>query len=180
MAFWDSMRGYDCFDTPGPTFVRVYAHEASVAQTLADWDGTFGKNRALVHGESWYVIGPPETLDAVHGPAGRQLIPGNVQPATVLSARQDYLTTCTRFALSEAERHLRHPGRRSADAKYYARLFPQVGAAVRQAVDSEDTAALRAVEEERQPAALSAIGPEAKKACSFAYGRVGSTVQGVG
>ncbi len=75
LAFWDAMRGYDCFSPTGPTFIRVYAHPASVLQTLDEWRDTFNTDRAYVRGAHWYVIGPPSSVAAVRAPRSDREIP---------------------------------------------------------------------------------------------------------
>jgi len=173
------MRGYDCFDEPGPTFIRVYAHDASVPQTLADWDGTFGADRSLVRGKGWYVIGPPQGLKAVVGPPGRAPVTEAIDDAPRLTPRQDYLTTCTRFGLTEAERHLRSPRKKSANTKYYGELFPEVERDIHKAMDALDIPAIRGLAKESQPAALSPVGSDIKRSCASAYRQVSSAVEGV-
>jgi hypothetical protein len=180
MSFWDSMRGFDCFDHKQATFVRTYAHDASVAQTLADWDGTFGRQRGVAHGRGWYVIGPPEVVAHVTGPSGRPPSEDRPPQSAALTPLQDYVTTCTRFTLSEAERYTKRPDRADSNAANYERLFPGVKRRVDAAIKALGLAELRGIDDESRPAALSTIGPEVKESCIAAYRRVGSGVQGVG
>jgi hypothetical protein len=180
LAFWDAMRGFDCFDQPGPVFIRVYAHAASVPQTLEDWDGTFTAERAVARGRNWYVIGPPAVVDAVHAPADMPRIATDAGHPQPLTAEQDYLTTCMRFVASEGQRYVRHPHKRSGSAEQYERLFPGVTGSIHSAVDDLGRSYILDIENrDRRVAALSSIGPRVSAACEKAYRRVGETVQSV-
>ncbi|MGU3409396.1 hypothetical protein ACLBWP_04755 [Microbacterium sp. M1A1_1b] len=177
LAFWDAMRGFDCFDGTDSVFVRVYAHAASVSQTLDEWKDTVNAQRAVTRGENWYVIGPPSVIAAVTAPEGSPAIADDVGVPTKLTAAQDYLTTCTRFVASEGERYVKHPRKRSGSAKQYEALFPGVTAAVHASVDHLGRARIRQIaDEERWVAALSPIGPHLKARCATAYEKVRDTV----
>lgn len=181
LAFWDAMRGYDCFSPTGPTFIRVYAHPASVLQTLDEWRDTFNTDRAYVRGAHWYVIGPPSSVAAVRAPRSDREIPGALPRPAALSPRQEYLTTCARYIASEGERYVRHPGRRSGSADQYATLFPSVTEKLHEAIDRLGITHVRAIpDQERWLAALTPIGPNMKARCDAAYDKVHDTVASVG
>lgn len=178
LAFWDAMRGYDCLAGADSTFIRVYAHAASVPQTLEDWQDTLGSDRDVVRGANWYVIGPPAVIDAMDVP--RDTIPGGEAIPEKLTAEQDYLTTCVRFVASEGERYVERPGARGRSAKQYETLFPGVIAELHAAIDDLGRKRVRRIPDtERWTAALSPIGPRLKAKCVSAYEKVRSTVQPV-
>ena len=178
LAFWDASRGFDCFDREEPTFIRVYAHAASVPQTLDDWDGTLGAERAVVRGASWYVIGAPSTVSAVNSPSGAPRTANDLGSPVPLTAEQDYLTTCVLYVSSEAQRHVRHPEQRDTSADRYDALFPGVTAAVHTAVDDLGRSRVSQItDEDRWIAALSPIGPRLKEQCTTAYRAVGDSVR---
>lgn len=178
LAFWDEMRGFDCFGQPGPVFIRVYAHAESVPQTLEDWNGTFTAERAVVRGGNWYVIGPPAVVEAVRAPVDMPRIATNAGHPQPLTAEQDYLTTCMRFVATESQRYVEQPSKRSASAEQYEALFPGVTTAVHSAVDDLGRASVLHIRNhDRWIAALSPIGPPLARACGRAYRKVGATVQ---
>ncbi|WIE71685.1 MULTISPECIES: hypothetical protein [unclassified Curtobacterium] len=180
LSFWDAMRGFDCFNGGDATFVRAYAHTASVPQTLEDWADTFNGERAVARGENWYVIGPPAIVAALDAPPDAPKIAGDAGSPTKLTAEQEYLTTCTQFVASEGERYVNHPGERNETAAQYDRLFPAVTAEVHRAVDSLGRDRIRKVPDtERWAAALSPIGPRLKAKCATAYEKVAATVSPV-
>ena len=177
LAFWDAMRGFDCFDRADAVFVRVYAHAASVPQTLDEWADTFNDQRTVARGENWYVIGPPSVIAAMKAPEGLPKIADDAGVPAKLTAAQDYLTTCTRFVASEGARYVEHPRKRSGSAKQYEALFPGVTAAVHASVDDLGRARIRQIPDaERWVAALSPIGQRLKAKCATAYVKVGDTV----
>lgn len=177
LAFWDAMRGFDCFDGADTVFVRVYAHSASVPQTLDEWKDTLNAQRGVARGENWYVIGPPSVIEALKAPEGSPKIADDVGVPTRLTAAQDYLTTCTRFVASEGERYVTHPRKPSGSAKQYEALFPGITAAVHSSVDDLGRARIRQIpDEERWLAALSSIGPRLKAKCATAYEKVRGSV----
>jgi hypothetical protein len=177
LAFWDSMHGFDCFDRDAPTFIRVYAHAASVPQTLAEWDGTFGSGRAVTRGANWYVIGTPAIVSAVKPPSEAPRTANDLGSPVPLTAEQDYLTTCMLYVSSEGERYVRHPEQRSASADQYGPLFPGVTAAVHAAVDDLGRGRVSEIrDKDRWIAALSPIGPRLKQQCGAAYRAVGNSV----
>ncbi|PZE34778.1 MULTISPECIES: hypothetical protein [unclassified Curtobacterium] len=178
LAFWDSMRGFDCFDHDEPTFIRVYAHAASVPQTLAEWDGTFGTGRAVARGVNWYVVGTPATVSAVRPPDGAPRTANDLGSPVPLTPEQDYLTTCVLYVSSESQRYVQHPKQRSVSADQYGALFPGVSAATHAAVDDLGRArVLEIMDEDRWIAALSPIGPRLKEQCAAAYRAVGDSVR---
>ncbi|MBO9041388.1 hypothetical protein [Curtobacterium flaccumfaciens] len=178
LAFWDSMRGFDCLAGDSPTFIRVYAHAESVPQTLADWDGTFGAERAVTRGEHWYVIGAPDTVSAVNPPNGTPRVANDVGAPVPLAPEQHYMTTCMLFVSSEGQRYVQHPERRSTSADQYGALFPGVTAEVHAAIeDLGRNRILGIADEERWIAALSPMGPRLKRQCATAYRAVGDTVR---
>lgn len=173
LAFWDAMRGFDCFDGAEPVFIRVYAHAASVQQTLEEWADTLNAQRAVARGDNWYVIGPPAVITSLRAPQDAPKVAGDVGVPTALGAEQDYLTTCTRFVASEGERYVEHPRKRSGSAEQYEALFPGVAAAVREAVDGLGRQRVRQISDpDRRIAALSPMGPELKAKCAKAYDEV--------
>jgi len=178
LAFWDSMRGFDCLDGDSPTFIRVYAHAVSVPQTLADWDGTFGAGRAVTRGEHWYVIGAPATVSAVKPPKATPRVANDVGVPVPLTPEQDYMTTCVLFVSSEGQRYVQHPKQRSTSADQYSELFPGVTAEVHAAIDDLGRSRILGIaDEERWIAALSPMGPRLKRRCATAYRAVGDTVR---
>ncbi|PZF58155.1 hypothetical protein DEJ23_04430 [Curtobacterium sp. MCSS17_008] len=178
LAFWDSMRGFDCFDREELTFIRVYAHAASVPQTLDDWDGTLGAERAVARGANWYVIGAPGTVAAVRPPSGAPRTADDLGSPVPLTAEQDYLTTCMLYVSSEAQRYVQHPKQRDSSAPQYGVLFPGVEVAVHTAVDDLGRSrALQITDKDRWIAALSPIGPPLKRQCTTAYRAVGDSVR---
>lgn len=178
LSFWDAMQGFDCSSPRGPWFVRVYAHARSVAQTLEEWDGTFGPERTVVRGKHWYVIGPPPVVRAVEAPPLEPALTGDLPRPAPPSAEEDYLTTCTRYVASESERHIDHPRRRSPSAEQYEALFPGVTRAVHAAVDELHPERIRSVRDrDRWIAALSPVGPRMKDQCRKAYRKVHATVR---
>lgn len=177
LAFWDAMRGFDCFTGADSTFIRVYAHAASVPQTLDEWKDTINTERAVARGQNWYVVGPPTVIQALNVPRDTPKIADNVGAPINLTAEQDYLTTCTRFVASEGERYVKHPRKRSGSAKQYEALFPGVASDVHAAVDDLGRdRILQIPDTERWIAALSPIGPRLKAKCATAYGQVRDTV----
>lgn len=180
LAFWDAMRGFDCLDGDAPTFIRVYAHTASVPPTLAEWDGTFGPERAVTRGANWYVIGAPATVSAVKPPGEAPRTANDLGSPVPLTAEQDYLTTCMLYVSSESQRYVRHPEQRSASADQYGALFPGITAAVHAAVDDLGRSKVAQItDEDRWIAALSVIGPQIKDQCGAAYRMVGDSVRPV-
>lgn len=178
LAFWDSMRGFDCLDPDAPTFIRVYAHAVSVPQTLAEWDGTFDSDRAVVRGANWYVIGPPSTVSGVEAPTGAPRVADDVGEPVSLTPEQDYTTTCMLFVSNEGPRYVRWPDERSTSAQQYDEVFPGVTDDVHAAIEELGRGRVLAVaDEERWVAALSPIGPRLKKRCAAAYRAVGDAVQ---
>ncbi|SFG00104.1 hypothetical protein [Curtobacterium sp. YR515] len=178
LAFWDSMRGFDCLEPDAPTFIRVYAHAASVPQTLAEWDGTFDSDRAVVRGANWYVIGPPTTVSAVEAPTGAPRVADDVGEPVSLTPEQDYTTTCMLFVSSEGQRYVRRSEERSTSAEQYGAIFPGVTDEVHAAIEELGRGrVLEVADEERWVAALSPIGPRLKKRCAAAYRAVGDAVQ---
>lgn len=178
LAFWDAMRGYDCLAGADSTFIRVYAHAASVPQTLEDWQDTLGADRDVVRGENWSVIGPPTVIDAVDVPW--DTIPGDEATPTKLTAEQDYLTTCVRFVASEGERYVQRPGERDGSAKQYETIFPGVLADLHAAIEDLGRTRIRQIADtERWTAALSQIGPRLKAKCVSAYEKVRTTVRSI-
>lgn len=181
LAFWDAMRGYDCFGTDGPTFIRVYAHYPSVVQTLDEWRDTFDADRTYARGRHWYVIGPPSIVATVHGPGSDSAIVQSPPEPDALTPRQDYLTTCARFVASEGERYVRHPDRLSGSASQYETLFPGVTQSLHEAIDRLGIAHVRAIhDQDRWLAALTPLGPRMKARCGVAFDRVHNTVASVG
>lgn len=181
LASWDSMRGFDCLDTDASAFIRVYAHAASVPQTLADWDGTFGTERAVTRGEHWYVIGTPETVSSVIPPIGAPRIANDIGVPVPVTPEQDYMTTCVLFVSSEGQRYVQYPKQRSTSADQYGALFPGVAAEVHAAIEELGRhRVLQVPDRERWIAALSPIGPRLKKQCAAAYRAVGDTVRPLG
>lgn len=178
LAFWDAMRGFDCVDGVNTTFVRVYAHAASVPQTLEDWSDTLGRDRGVVRGRYWYVIGPPAAIDAMTIPNDAPRVADDVGHPRRLSAEQDYLTTCSRFVASEGERYVKHPRTRGRSAEQYESLFPGVSAELHAAIDDLGRDRVRAIPDtDRWIAALSPIGPRVKAECARAYVKVRDTVK---
>lgn len=181
LASWDSMRGFDCLDGDTSTFIRVYAHAASVPQTLADWDGTFGTDRAVTRGEHWYVIGTPATVSSVVPPNGAPRIANDIGVPVPLTPEQDYMTTCVLFVSSEGQRYVQRPKQRSTSTHEYSALFPGVAAEVHAAIEELGRShVLQITDKERWIAALSPIGPRLKKQCAAAYRAVGDTVRPLG
>lgn len=177
LAFWDAMRGFDCLDGDDSVFIRVYAHTASVQQTLEDWADTISNERMIARGQNWYVIGPPDVVNALKFPRDAPKIAGDVGVPAKLTAEQDYLTTCARFVASEGERYVKHPGKRSGSAKQYEALFPGVTAELHAAINSLGRKRIRNIPDtERWIAALSPIGHRLKSTCSTAYEQVRDTV----
>jgi hypothetical protein len=178
LAFWDSMRGYDCLSPDQPTFIRVYAHAASVPQTLAEWDGTFDSERAVARGANWYVVGPPAAVSAVIAPEGAPRMADDIGEPVSLTPEQDYITTCMLFVSSEGQRYVQRPDGRSPSAEQYDALFPGVTAEVHAAIeDLGRSRVLEVSDEDRWVAALSPIGPRLKKRCAASYRAVGDAVQ---
>lgn len=181
LAFWDSMRGFDCLGGKAPTFIRVYAHAASVPQTLADWDGTFGADRAVTRGAHWYVIGTPATVTSVQPPDGAPRIANDVGVPVPLTPEQDYRTTCVLYVSSEGQRYVQYPKQRSRSADQYSALFPGVTPEVHEAIDDLGLQRVQQItDKDRWIAALSPIGPRLKKQCADAYRAVGDTVHPLG
>lgn len=171
------MRGFDCFDGADSTFVRVYAHAASVQQTLEDWSDTINTERAVARGQNWYVIGPPGVVNALNVPKDAPKIASDLGVPARLTAEQDYLTTCARFVASEGERYVKHPGKRSGSAKQYETLFPGVTAELHAAIDDLGRTRIGKIPDtERWIAALSTIGPRVKAKCVATYDHVRDTV----
>lgn len=177
LAFWDAMQGYDCFTPTGATFIRVYAHPASVLQTLDEWRETFTSERTSVRGTYWYVIGRPSDVVRVSAPDSDPAIPDPLPRPSGLSAKQDYLSTCVRFVASEGTRYVRQPKSKNASEKEYETLFPGVGTALHDAIDDLGRARIRAIpDHDRWLAALSPIGPQMKALCAKAHDEVQNTV----
>lgn len=181
LAFWDAMQGFDCSSPGGPSFVRVYAHAASVPQTLADWEDTFGAERTVARGAHWYVIGTPSVVRAVEAPSREPELTEPLPQPTPLTPEQDYLTTCTRYVASEGERYLEHPHEPSSSAEQYEVLFPGATSALHAEIDGLHPEAILAVNDhDRWIAALSPIGPRMKDRCGKAYEKVRDTVRSTG
>lgn len=178
LAFWDSMRGFDCLDDEASTFIRVYAHAASVPQTLQDWDGTFNEERTVARGANWYVVGPPSRLAALRAPSQQPQLAADIGVPSPLTPEQDYLTTCGLFVSTEAERYIREPSVPDESRQQYEALFPGVAAELHSAIDALGPEHVRSItDEDRWAAALSPIGPRVKHQCQLAHRQVGDRVQ---
>lgn len=172
LAFWDTMRGYDCVDGTDSSFVRVYAHSSSVAQVLAEWDETFIEGRTARRGTHWFVIGPAEVIGDIKSPPDDPEQPYRRGAPLGLTADQEYLTMCTQYALDEALRTIRMQPGSAPDAAQYDALFPGVGATVRTTVDRKVRNAVTVEgDEERWPALLSKLGPRFKSTYTRAASR---------
>lgn len=165
MSFWDAMRGFDCFDPAGTSFVRVYRHAPSVPQVLQDWNGTLGSDRALAFGAHWFVIGPRAVIEDVRRPTREPRTTASRTP-TALTSAEDYLTTCVRYGASEGERFVRDPDGHDPDDEQYAVLFPGVTKTIHSAVRALGPERIEEhIDDDRWLAALSSTGPAIKGAC---------------
>jgi hypothetical protein len=167
--FWDRMRGVDCYTSSGaPVFIRVYAHTASVPQVLQDWAGTFSGDRALVHGERWFVIGPRNAISPV---AERR---DAVGPSTSLpsasgpSPAHEEQTTCVRFLSAAVQDAAINPEQFAEELPAMDRLYPGAERTVRNITSHETIEQLRAVPQVEMAARLGDHADVLNKICARA------------
>jgi hypothetical protein len=165
LEFWDSMRGWDCYDAE-PVFIRVYEHESAVPYALTEFDETFSPKRTVVRGKHWFVVGPPDVVDAVRIPGGEPTIPYTRNEVGDGITKEDFVTTCMLHGLDEAMRTVEKEPTPPPDEQQYERVFPGIAKVAAKAMDKVDAAKIRTIpDRDRWLAALTPIGPTVKSAC---------------
>ncbi len=173
LVSWDTMRGYDCVAGTSTTSIRVYSHSEAVDQLVDEWSDTLGSGRAGRRGDHWIIVGPEEVVSKISAPADDPEIAFLDRHGAEPTQREEYLTTCARFAVDEMSRRIRREKTEKADAQYYEQLFPSVAGEIRSVVPEDEIAKVRAErDEDRWPSMLSRFGPQVKHLCADAARRL--------
>ncbi|AKV87670.1 hypothetical protein AKG07_16700 [Microbacterium sp. CGR1] len=66
--FQGEMYGFGCYDAGGtPLHFRVYKHEGSAQNVVAEWDGLITPEYQVALGADWFAVGAPDSLEALGG-----------------------------------------------------------------------------------------------------------------
>jgi hypothetical protein len=111
MAFYDEMRGANCFIGEETVLLRVYEHDASVLQVLPDLAPTISAENQIVVGDNWYATGSPRKLAELArllgvNPPTRRLSIGEPPP---LAARSEALGLCSSYVTGVVRASLFEP-----------------------------------------------------------------------
>lgn len=66
--YQDEMYGFGCYDATGtPLHFRIYKHQGSAQNVVAEWDGLITADYQVALGGDWFAVGAPDTLAALGG-----------------------------------------------------------------------------------------------------------------
>lgn len=116
MAFYDDMRGLNCFFADSATVLfRVYQHDTSIAHLLPDLAPTISADNQIVIGTNWYATGTPAKLRKLvrllHSSATpRAALAAKGMPKPVpLTTQQEALGSCSSYVTGVIQSAALHP-----------------------------------------------------------------------
>lgn len=180
MSFYDEMHGFDCelgraAGAIDVLMYRRYAHSASVGQVLQDWGPLLSATRQLTWGEDWYAIGPSESVATAASILGGT--PPTTQPpsAAPMTASEDELTTCVRFASSTLVSYATDRPAYERDIPSLEKLYPGLRKMVETQMKKDLIVDLRALSQDDSDSfefqtELSTLGQPVHKFCRIRQG----------
>jgi hypothetical protein len=112
MAFYDDMRGINCFFTDKQTvLLRAYQHDASLGQVLPDLAPTISAENQIIVGQNWYATGSPvklrELAQKLDAPAPEPTL--TVKTSPTLSSEHEALGMCSAYVTSVIHTYVFEP-----------------------------------------------------------------------
>jgi hypothetical protein len=116
MAFYDDMRGLNCFFGASATVLfRAYHHDTSIGQVLPDVAPTISAENQILLGTNWYATGTPtklrELANLLHSSATpiAELTAQRMPKPVPLTAQQEALGSCSSYVTGVIQSEALHP-----------------------------------------------------------------------